>query len=260
MENTDGPERCAIMKKQRHYGRKAGCAAVIFALLLSLWGCTAQQEADAFIFQSEGYFAAPVSSTLSVALTGLSTDMAQLAVFQNVTSMSFEGTDTVHIKDFRIESREAVAGYSACTMTITLAFDKTGVTEATALRLQFQDGGERSYPIGTWTFDVQDAPDHPELLDVWSSPAATTNGDVFPYHYELLDETASIQSIQYGPDQIADPGSGGITVHDSIAEGNLELSGDAPVRLIRPRIMVEQNGEAYSVYGVCCYCGAMNVT
>ena len=63
---------------------------------------------------------------------------------------------------------------------------------------------------------------------------------------ELLDRAASIRSIQYGPDQIADVADG-ITVYDGVAEGELALSGDAPVRLIRPRIKVEQNGEVYSV-------------
>lgn len=236
------------------------CITLMLLLPLGLCGCTAQPEADTFFFQYEGYFAAPVSSTLTVAITGFSTEEACAAVFQNAASTSFVGNNAVRVKEFSIEPRESIGAYSACVVTATLVFEKSGVTEATALRLQFEDGSEQTYPIGTWTFDVQDAPDHSELLNVLSSPVSNRVGNVFPYHYELLDQAASIQSIQYGPDQIADVADGGITVYDGGADGKLALSGDAPVRLIRPRITVEQNGETYSVYGICCYCGALDVT
>lgn len=232
---------------------------LVLLLSLGLCGCKAQPETDTFFFQYEGYFAAPVSSTLTVAITGFSTKEACAAVFQNAASMSFEGNDAVRIQEFSIEPHESIGAYSACVVSATLAFETAGVTDATALCVQFRDGSEQTYPIGTWTFDVQDAPDHSELLNVWSSPASNQVGNMFPYHYELLDRAASIRSIQYGPDQIADV-AGGITVYDGVAEGKLALSGDAPVRLIRPRIKVEQNGEAYSVYGICCYCGALDVT
>lgn len=235
------------------------CITLVLLLSLGLCGCKAQPEADTFFFQYEGYFAAPVSSTLTVAITGFSTKEACAAVFQNAASMSFEGNDAVRIQKFSIEPHESIGAYSACAVSATLVFETAGVTDATALCVQFQDGSEQTYPIGTWTFDVQDAPDHAELLNVWSSPASNRVGNMFPYHYELLDRAASIRSIQYGPDQIADVADG-ITVHDGVAEGELALSGDAPVRLIRPRIKVEQNGEVYSVYGLCCYCGALDVT
>lgn len=235
------------------------CITLVLLLSLGLCGCKAQPEADTFFFQYEGYFAAPVSSTLTVAITGFSTKEACAAVFQNAASMSFEGNDAVRIQEFSIEPCESIGAYSACVVRATLAFETAGVTDATALCVQFQDGSERTYPIGTWTFDVQDAPDHAELLNVWLSPASNRVGNMFPYHYELLDRAASIRSIQYGPDQIADVADG-ITVYDGVAEGKLALSGDAPVRLIRPRIKVEQNSEAYSVYGICCYCGALDVT
>lgn len=236
------------------------CITLMLLLSLGLCGCKAQPEADTFFFPCEGYFAAPVSSTLTVAITGFSTEEACAAVFQNATSMSFAGNDAVRVQEFSVEPRESVGAYSACVVTATLAFETAGVTDATALCVQFQDGSEQTYPIGTWTFDVQDAPDHPELLNVLSSPGANRIGNTFPYHYELLDRAASIRSIQYGPDQIADVAGGGITVSDGVADGKLALPGDAPVRLIRPRITVEQNGEAYSVYGICCYCGALDVT
>lgn len=235
------------------------CITLVLLLSLGLCGCKAQPEADTFFFQYEGYFAAPVSSTLTVAITGFSAKEACAEVFQNAASMSFEGNDAVRIQKFSIEPHESIGAYSACAVSATLAFETAGVTDATALCVQFQDGSEQTYSIGMWTFDVQDAPDHSELLNVLSSPASNRVGNMFPYHYELLDRAASIRSIQYGPDQIADVADG-ITVYDGVAEGKLALSGDAPVRLIRPRITVEQNGEAYSVYGICCYCGALDVT
>lgn len=236
------------------------CIVLILLLSLGVCGCTAQPGVDPFFFQYEGYFAAPVSSTLTVAITGFSTEESCAAVFQNAASMSFVGNDAVHIQEFSIEPHESIGAYSACVVTATLAFETAGVTDATALRVRFQDGSEQTYPIGTWTFDVQDAPDHPELLNVLSSPVSNRLGNMFPYHYELLDRGASIRSIQYGTDQIAYVAGGGITAYDGGVDGKLELPGDAPVRLIRPRITVEQNGEAYSVYGICCYCGALDVT
>lgn len=79
-------------------------------------------EADTFFFQYEGYFAAPVSSTLTVAITGFSTKEACAAVFQNAASMSFEGNDAVRIQKFSIEPHESIEAYSACAVSATLAF------------------------------------------------------------------------------------------------------------------------------------------
>lgn len=45
------------------------CITLVLLLSLGLCGCKAQPEADTFFFQYEGYFAAPVSSTLTVAIT-----------------------------------------------------------------------------------------------------------------------------------------------------------------------------------------------
>lgn len=154
------------------------CITLVLLLSLGLCGCKAQPEADTFFFQYEGYFAAPVSSTLTVAITGFSTKEACAAVFQNAASMSFEGNDAVRIQKFSIEPHESIGAYSACVVRATLAFETAGVTDATALCVQFRDGSEQTYPIGTWTFDVQDAPDHAELLNVWSSPASNRVGNM----------------------------------------------------------------------------------
>ena len=52
------------------------CITLVLLLSLGLCGCKAQPEADTFFFQYEGYFAAPVSSTLTVAITGFSRAIA----------------------------------------------------------------------------------------------------------------------------------------------------------------------------------------
>lgn len=246
------------MKNNKRYYYILVAVVIVVAVSVGLWRAVKGQEGG-FFFQTENYIAAPVASTLKVALTGLGND-GDISTFQKAVSMSFEGNDAVKITDFRVEKREAIADYSACSVTVTLSFDEVGVTEATALRLCFPDGGERSYQIGTWTFDVQDELDHQELMDVWSSPAASMVGSAFPYNYELLEKTASVQSIQYGVDLLAYVTDGGVNVEGDKVEGTLNLPGETPVKLIRPRITVEWSGETYSVYGICCYCGALNVT
>lgn len=218
------------------------CITLVLLLSLGLCGCKAQPEADTFFFQYEGYFGGAGIFYADRGDHRIQHEGSMRRGVSECASMSFEGNDAVRIQKFSIEPHESIGAYSACAVSATLAFETAGVTDATALCVQFQDGSEQTYPIGTWTFDVQDAPDHAELLNVWSSPVSNRVGNMFPYHYELLDRAASIRSIQSGPDQIADVADG-ITVHDGVAEGELALSGDAPVRLIRPRIKVEQNGE-----------------
>lgn len=88
------------------------CITLVLLLSLGLCGCKAQPEADTFFFQYEGYFAAPVSSTLTVAITGFSTKEACAAVFQNAASMSFEGNDAVRIQKFSIEPHKSIGAYS----------------------------------------------------------------------------------------------------------------------------------------------------
>ena len=103
------------------------CITLVLLLSLGLCGCKAQPEADTFFFQYEGYFAAPVSSTLTVAITGFSTKEACAAVFQNAASMSFEGNDAVRIQKFSIEPHESIGAYSACAVSATVAFETAGV-------------------------------------------------------------------------------------------------------------------------------------
>ena len=120
------------------------CITLVLLLSLGLCGCKAQPEADTFFFQYEGYFAAPVSSTLTVAITGFSTKEACAAVFQNAASMSFEGNDAVRIQKFSIEPHESIGAYSACAVSATLAFETAGVTDATALCVcNFRMGASR---------------------------------------------------------------------------------------------------------------------
>ena len=121
------------------------CITLVLLLSLGLCGC----KADTFFFQYEGYFAAPVSSTLTVAITGFSTKEACAAVFQNAASMSFEGNDAVRIQKFSIEPHESIGAYSACAVSATLAFETAGVTDATALCVRAD--------VPNWNVDIRRA-------------------------------------------------------------------------------------------------------
>ena len=103
------------------------CITLVLLLSLGLCGCKAQPEADTFFFQYEGYFAAPVSSTLTVAITGFSTKEACAAVFQNAASMSFEGNDAVRIQKFSIEPHESIGAYSACAVCAISGWERADV-------------------------------------------------------------------------------------------------------------------------------------
>lgn len=237
-----------MSKRQRQYFRGVGCILLIAAMLLGLCACAVRDGEKGFFFQYESYIAAARTSTIEVALSFFGSRQV-VAAFETASALKFQGADGVKIATFRVEERDPVAQFHTCALIMTLSFEESGVVEETMLQASFPDGSSSAYPIGTWTFDVQDTPVSEELVNVWETPAASGDGAAFPYQYMLTNPEASFQYVQYGPDAFA----------ETLA-GNIALTGDAAVKLIRPRIAVEWNGEIYNVYGLCCYCGALDVT
>ncbi|MDO4555975.1 MAG: hypothetical protein Q4B70_12630 [Lachnospiraceae bacterium] len=143
--------------------------------------------------------------------------------------------------------------YGIYAVTLSVIFPETGTYSVKKIVIQYEDNTTKEYDVGSIFFDIDEKNNQDDWIDTWSSPAASSNKEEFTFDYKLKNASVKIKKIIYGENEILED-SDGISPNSAI-----ELTGDAPIKIIRPKIIVEYKGEEQTYYGMPCNCGALDV-
>lgn len=209
-----------------------------------------------FFMQYESYVAAPKESELEIALTcfGNKNSISRMLA---VSSFSFVDTSVIEIVNFSIEDSGRMAEFYTCAITLNIRFLDEKIENINSISAVSSNGKTRNYPIGSWTFDIDEGNNRPIPIDIWNTPAASSNSTMYPYSYSTKDDIFIINAIQYGEDLIYDFS---LANEDKVIKGTFPVLGDAAVKYIRPKLYMSSKGKTYVAYGMGCYCGALDVT
>lgn len=239
--------------------KKKRLLCIICALML-LSSCTPLEanedrpEKSEFFVWMDSYIAAPAGSEWTIAVTYyFRPDQPHLDI-NGIQRISFADIDQIEVVSFETGdvSMGEDAEYEGRSITLKLSFGDTGIYRTEEMVLHLSDGSTVQYPIGAWVFDVDREPDAVSVVDQNGSPAASSQSNVFPFQYTVLDEDAQIEKIQYGENDEFTSFSG----KDEICK--IALTSEAPVVYIRPKIVVKTGEETSIEYGNGCYCGALD--
>lgn len=228
-------------------------------LLLLCAGCAAQvdetEAAHDFFFWTDGYIAAPVDSSYDIALTYYYEGETPELDPDDVSQINAVGLDAIQISITDTSSfiPDPAKSYRAYVYTLKFEFPETGVYTIDYLEFLLNDGDTVRYPIGTWVFDIAQGDVDSDSFTYASSIAASSSSEFLPYS---LSGDFHLVKLYYGKEQYIAPSGSEFLPH----EGKAVLDGlYAPVKTIRPKLEIEQNGQISIVYGSICYCGALEV-
>lgn len=233
--------------------KKIGCeiaTIVLFAMLI--WGINQWKIcSDDFFYWCDAYIAVPCNSEYVLAITYFYEENP--IDFSNISSLEFVDTHSSDIVSFDYFPIDGAKEYKSIGMELNIHFSNPSIEEVERIRITFNDGSIKEYPIGTWAFDIGEQ-NNGALIDIWSSPVASSDSMRYPYFY-CVDPKISNISIQYGMEDVVER-----SITDSLqVEGEVIIKSEAPLKLIKPKIVYRTNDGTNYTYGQICYCGALNV-
>lgn len=234
--------------------KKIGCGIATIALLAMLLGGINQWKiynSDDFFYWCDAYIAVPCDSNYVIAITyfyeGKPID------FSNINIIEFVGIHSGEIVSFDYFPIDDTKEYKSIGIELNIHFSTQAIEEVERIRITFNDGSIKEYPIGTWVFDVGEQ-ENEVLIDIWNSPVSSSNSMRYPYFY-CVDSRISNVTIQYGIEDFVER-----EIVDSLQiEGKVDLKSKAPLKLIKPKIVYRTKDGTNYMYGQICYCGALNV-
>lgn len=227
-------------------------AGLLTATLLILPGCARYDPGDSFMAPMAGYVAMGEDSTISVAFTCFYTDKPPFDI-KKVSNIQFvRPGDGIEVNQYAVEPLDTDP-YDSYSVTLDLHAAKQGQYRADTITVSLEDGKTLEYSAGDWFFDVGAAEPKEELIDVWSSPAAASNGSRFSYVYAPAADV-NIIAVQVGEtEEIRDGNS-------LSNQGEISLDDQTPISYIAAKITVSYANKEYVYYGKGCYCGGMNIS
>lgn len=230
-------------------GQKILLAAVFVCILCGLLYFLLNRDKGFFIWM-DGYITCPVNTEYKVAFTYYYQSRREFPVPESITAIQIPEYEDVQCK---LESyhywKKRHVGYWRCGYVITFQFPEAGEYTFHTLKFIDKNGNELIHDIGNWTFiAIRTVPGY-EIM--YSGTAATSNNEEYPYEFGLPEE-AELVSINYGPDQ---------TLETSENRGRITLdASDAPVKVIRPKLVIKIGERYIEACGTICYCGSEDVS
>lgn len=225
---------------------------VIIIMIVSVFssGCSKGQTDKGFFAWMDAYIAAEKDAGNTIAVT---------MFFENkpfdekdVSNISFiDINKDVMIEHYTIEdSGKKDKKYSSYSFTLDYRANEAGVYKTSGILINLASNETLEYTIGDWVFDIGEQ--NSEVLDTWSSPAATSNKDEFPYDYTVTTPGYVIKEIYYGLDSSLDG--------EPEDKGAIRLEPySSPFVYIKSKVVLEKDGRSITNYGKGCYCGAMSL-
>ena len=231
---------------------------LIIAVILTSTECSNKESPGGFFAWMDGYLAMESEEEVSFALTYFYSNRNVPFSPDEVHALQFDGIeDKIEISDYSVTPRENEASlpYDSYAFEITVKPLKTGVFTTDQLTVNI-DNTSVTFKIGTWCFEVLDSASvSRELLNVWESPCVGSNPRTLAYHYKPLDEHVKIKEIWLS-DELCVSDSNGLPTSGKI-EFPEEM--EAPIHFLRPKIVLEVDGQEVFSIGISYYSGATNI-
>ena len=222
---------------------------VVFALLRQQFS-----GGPGFFAQNEAYIAAETGTEISVSLTYFGNDYPTSEQLLGCTIPGAE--DIVEVSGIDIYEIDSGSTKASCSADISLSFTGSGECDVQYLVFEYPDASQ-TYRIGDWHFDVYE-PGQTIALDSYSTMYANELDDAFPYRYFFEESLNTDDNVYIEYDNEA--GRAQLTPEGQELSGKIELQeSEHPLRIIRPRIVVERDGHELTAYtfGVL-QCGYLN--
>ena len=215
---------------------------ILVLTLFLLGGCSSGNSDKPFMAWMDAYIAVEINTEQQIAATIYSKDKLSFKS-EDITTMKFIGDQQIAIQHYRIiEHTELVASYHRYDMIIDYKALETGQYETTGIEITTLSM-PLSFPIGTWHFDVNEAPAH--AIESWNSPGAYSNNEKLPYDYTSTNDATLLTTIQYSEVSTIE-NKDGLSLVGSI---DIKHEYDAPFVYVRTKIHSTHNDQTLLDYG-----------
>lgn len=222
----------------------------ILSFILIACSCSKTNKNLGFFAWMDAYIAIEKDETNSIAITLFFEDKPFSK--DDISSIALLDIENdVEVTKFNIEYSDEEKQYSSYIITLEYLAKSIGVYNTTGVEIELLTGENITYPIGLWTFDVDESSFG--AVDSWRSPAVSSNGNEFPYDYSMELSNYKIQKIYFGENLYED---GKNVKNKGII--TLEEYYSAPIVYIKSKIIVSESDVNIIDYGKGCYCGALD--
>ena len=198
-----------------------------------------------FFAQSDAYIAAESGEEIDIYLTYFENGGP---TSEQLLGCSFPGAESiVKVTSIDIDETDSVPEGASCSVKISLSFIGSGECDVQYLVFEYPDTS-RTYKIGEWHFDVDGLRETIEM-DSNSSVYANAVDDMFPFRYFFEDELNPLDKVYIQYNETVEP----IYLIPEAQEvsGKIHLpESEYPLRLIRPRVVVQFGGHEAVAYPV----------
>lgn len=221
-------------------------------------GCSSKRELNGFFAWMDGYLAMAVGEEVEVGLTFFYQQNKVPFTADDFLTLSFDDIDQIEISDYSITplDEERPQGYRGYVFDLTIKAEEKGVFRTDKLVANINNESV-VFPIGDWIFDIEEGispSDEEGIIDIWGSPGAWSNPEVFIYDYKVTDKNTTLKEIWLSEDTILSEAMGLPLVNDV----ELPRGMSAPIKFIRPKLILTVNGEEVITFGMSSYVGAIN--
>ena len=232
---------------------------IALSVLIFITGCTSKKDEKGFFAWMDGYLAMAVGEDYSIALTFFFEQNNAPFDTGEITDLSFDNLEQIEILRYSINPLEAdeALRYGGYSFNLDIRADGKGVFKTDKL-IATIDNSSVIFTIGEWVFDIEEATlplDAEGVIDIWGSPVVGSNSRTFAYDYTITDNKTKIKEIWISEDIILSE-TEGLPLSNVI---ELPQTINAPINFIRPKIVLDIDGEEFITFGMSYYSGAMGV-
>lgn len=240
------------MKKRRNIILLLCGLLLVLIALFSIWSWYRSTRITGFFLGADAYYAVPQNTSETISLTFYYQNNDEgVSTTNYITFPGTEWSETVTIDEFSIFEMDEYAGYNRICIQFSLTFTQTGTYRTDCVELHFPDGSYTTYPIGSWIFEAG-----PECnLLLYNEIISSSDKDAFRYSFnsEQFSTNSKITEIMYGENKVLQ------SIDGFPLEGNFTIADETPysLRIICPRLVVEQDGTEMIAYSTTHYAGTI---
>ncbi|MCR8659465.1 hypothetical protein [Paenibacillus endoradicis] len=203
---------------------------MLMVTLLVAASCSSTTERP-FMIWMDSYIAVDVN-TQQIISTSLYSKQKLSFTPEDIINVQFiGGNNKIVIDQYEItENKDKSTSYYRYDLLLTYKAIEIGKFETIGIKITTTTLPIMSFPIGTWHFDVNETAAN--VIESWTSVAATSNNVMLPYNYTLVNEAILLTTIQYSKhDSIHD--ANGLPLEDKI---DISKQYESPIVYVRTKI------------------------
>lgn len=209
---------------------------------------------DGFFAQTEAYIAAAQGTALDVVLTYF--DVSSQGLERPVACELRGCGEAVSADIVSLAEYNSDADFPSYSLDIRFNFNESGIYRTNEMVFIYPEDSS-THIIGDWFFDVSSEAEVLEI-DSYSTVFATSEIDSLPYKYSFEDNALDDSKVYLQYNSVSRPAMLSHVSGEVFGEIQLPES-RYPLRLIRPRIIVERGEKKLYAYPVAaCQCGYLS--